>query len=102
MEPVKGILCATVTPLRADETVDTEAVGRICHHVVDGGVDGFLVLGSTGEGLALDREAKKSHHSHNARKHSLPICRLLRAAERPPPKWRLTTYTTRRNAARMR
>jgi 4-hydroxy-tetrahydrodipicolinate synthase len=60
MEPVKGILCATVTPLRADETVDTEAVGRICHHVVDGGVDGFLVLGSTGEGLALDREAKKA------------------------------------------
>lgn len=60
MEAVKGILCATVTPLRADETVDTEAVGRICRHVVNGGVNGILVLGSTGEGLALDQEAKRA------------------------------------------
>lgn len=60
MKEVKGILCALVTPLLPDESVDTEAVKRIVRHVDAGGTHGYLVLGSTGEQIALNREAKKA------------------------------------------
>ena len=55
---VKGIWCAIVTPLDENENVDREAARRIVRRVIGQGVDGLLLSGSTGEGIALTREAK--------------------------------------------
>lgn len=59
MKSFDGIICALVTPLNKDETIDVEAVKRVVDHVDAGGTNAFLALGSTGEQIALTREAKK-------------------------------------------
>ncbi len=46
-------MAAAVTPLRGEE-LDAEAVGPYADFLVAGGLDGILVLGTTGEGLLLD------------------------------------------------
>ncbi len=58
MKEIKGILCALVTPLTDREDINREAAVRLCNHVTSGGVDGLIALGSTGEQIALDRQAK--------------------------------------------
>lgn len=59
LSPLKGIICAMVTPLTQQEGIDEEAAQKITKHIVSGGVDSLLVLGSTGEQIALDSSAKQ-------------------------------------------
>jgi 4-hydroxy-tetrahydrodipicolinate synthase len=55
-----GVLPALVTPLTTDGTVDEPAVGRLVEHVLAGGVNGMLPLGSTGETASLDEPARRA------------------------------------------
>ena len=51
---LKGTLAAAVTPLRDDgEALDEEAFEPLAGFLADGGLDGMLALGTTGEGLLL-------------------------------------------------
>ncbi len=59
MKAAKGIYCALVTPLTEKEEIDVEGVEKLARHVIAGGVDGLLALGSTGEQIALARESKR-------------------------------------------
>lgn len=45
---VRGIIPPLITPVR-DGAVDTVALGRLIDHVVDGGVHGVFIAGTTGE-----------------------------------------------------
>jgi dihydrodipicolinate synthase/N-acetylneuraminate lyase len=47
---LRGALAAAVTPLR-DERLDTDAVGPYLDFLASHGLDGVLVLGTTGEGV---------------------------------------------------
>jgi len=47
------ILTATVTPFKADGTVDLEAFRALARHLVDHGSDGLVVTGTTGEAPTL-------------------------------------------------
>lgn len=49
-EKLKGIVTALVTPLTAAGELDEEALGRLIHLQVEGGIHGLFVLGSVGEG----------------------------------------------------
>lgn len=49
----KGFGVALVTPFHAGGGVDTTALGRVVRHVVDGGVEFLVALGSTGEAAML-------------------------------------------------
>ena len=54
-----GALAAAVTPLRDGGTaLDEAAVGPYVEFLAAGGVDGVLVLGTTGEGILLDRRER--------------------------------------------
>lgn len=44
-----GIVPPVVTPRAGDGTIDVESLRRVVDHLVDGGVDGLFVLGSSGE-----------------------------------------------------
>jgi 4-hydroxy-tetrahydrodipicolinate synthase len=55
----RGIIPALVTPLTAAGDVDDAALRRVIQFVVDGGVDGLSVLGSTGEGALLPALAQR-------------------------------------------
>ena len=54
MKEIKGILCALLTPLNEDESIDLDAAERLTEFVAAGGTNGILALGSTGESIALD------------------------------------------------
>ncbi|MFO7324010.1 MAG: dihydrodipicolinate synthase family protein [Chloroflexota bacterium] len=49
---LKGVICALVTPFRNGRP-DTDNLQRLIHAVRDDGVDGILLLGTTGEGPSL-------------------------------------------------
>ncbi len=48
-----------VTPLNEDLSLDLEGAGRLYDHLIRGGVDGILLLGSIGEFFAFAPEQKK-------------------------------------------
>ena len=48
-----------VTPLNADGTLDVQGAKKLYEHLINGGVDGILILGSIGEFFALSMETKK-------------------------------------------
>lgn len=53
MPRFSGIIPPVVTPLIKIDQLDVEAVDRIADHLINGGVNGLFVLGTTGEGPSL-------------------------------------------------
>jgi dihydrodipicolinate synthase/N-acetylneuraminate lyase len=52
---LRGVLAAAVTPLRdGGERLDEDAFGPLADRYAQGGLDGVLALGTTGEGILLD------------------------------------------------
>jgi 4-hydroxy-tetrahydrodipicolinate synthase len=50
----KGLGVALATPFHADGSLDTGALAKLVAHVVEGGADFLVALGSTGEAAMLD------------------------------------------------
>ncbi len=51
-----GIIVPLVTPFDAQQNVDETALRRIINHVIEGGVHGVFVAGTTSEFYALSPE----------------------------------------------
>jgi dihydrodipicolinate synthase/N-acetylneuraminate lyase len=57
---LRGALAAAITPLRADgAALDEDAFAPYVDFLVDGGLDGILALGTTGEGILLSTHERK-------------------------------------------
>jgi dihydrodipicolinate synthase/N-acetylneuraminate lyase len=57
---LKGNLAAAITPLRDDgAALDEDAFAPYVDFLVEGGLDGILALGTTGEGILLSEEERK-------------------------------------------
>src|SRR5207247_1008060 len=57
---LKGALAAAVTPLReGGEALDEDAFAPYLGYLADGGLDGILALGTTGEGILLSADERK-------------------------------------------
>jgi dihydrodipicolinate synthase/N-acetylneuraminate lyase len=57
---LRGALAAAVTPLRdGGARLDEDAIAPLCRFLQDGGLDGILALGTTGEGILLSVEERK-------------------------------------------
>jgi dihydrodipicolinate synthase/N-acetylneuraminate lyase len=57
---LRGALAAAVTPLRDGGTrIDEEAIPPLCRFLEEGGLDGVLALGTTGEGILFSVEERK-------------------------------------------
>ncbi|AWI26968.1 4-hydroxy-tetrahydrodipicolinate synthase [Flavobacterium pallidum] len=59
MQSFIGTGVALVTPFKKDFSVDTEALVRIVNHVIEGGVEYLVVLGTTGEPATLTEDEKE-------------------------------------------
>ena len=59
MNAFKGTGVALVTPLNDDLSIDFDSLKRLIDHVISGGVDYLVVLGTTGEAATLSSEEKK-------------------------------------------
>ena len=50
---IRGVIVPILTPLKYDETVDTVSLRRLVNYLIDNGVHGIWVSGTTGEFAAL-------------------------------------------------
>ena len=54
----RGTGVALVTPFQKDGSIDFKALGRVIDHVIKGGVEYVVSLGTTGETPVLSKEEK--------------------------------------------
>jgi 4-hydroxy-tetrahydrodipicolinate synthase len=54
-----GIIPPMVTPLRDRDALDVAGLERLIEHILAGGVHGFFILGTTGEGPSLGYRLRK-------------------------------------------
>lgn len=59
MNTFYGTGVAMVTPFQADGQVDYEALNNLINHLIDGGVEYLVSLGTTGESATLSKDEKK-------------------------------------------
>lgn len=55
-----GAVVPLVTPFKADGGLDVPALHRLVDSQVAGGVEGIFVLGTTGEGAQVPRDARRA------------------------------------------
>ncbi len=53
MQKFSGVIPPVVSPMKSAEQLDIAGVDRIVEHLIQGGVSGLFVLGTTGEGPSL-------------------------------------------------
>lgn len=58
MPKLSGVIPPVVTPLISHDQLDVEAVDRIVNHLLEGGVSGLFVLGTTGEGPSVSYQIR--------------------------------------------
>lgn len=58
MKKLRGTGVAIVTPFKNDQSIDFSALGRVINHIIDGGVNYIVALGTTGESVTLTKEEK--------------------------------------------
>jgi 4-hydroxy-tetrahydrodipicolinate synthase len=64
MKALQGTGVALVTPFKSDLSIDFDGLEKLVNHVIDGGVEYLVVLGTTGEAATLSREEKKQVLAH--------------------------------------
>lgn len=67
MEFPQGLGTALITPFKADESIDYEALDRLLQQQLDAPVDYLVVLGTTGEPATLTEEEKEEVIAHIVR-----------------------------------
>jgi 4-hydroxy-tetrahydrodipicolinate synthase len=60
MKKFKGAGVAIVTTFKSDSSIDFSALGRVIEHVIKGGVNYIVALGTTGESVTLSKDEKKA------------------------------------------
>ena len=60
MKKFKGTGVAIVTPFKSDSSIDFASLGRVINHVINGGVNYIVAMGTTGESVTLSRDEKKA------------------------------------------
>ncbi len=60
MKKFKGTGIAIVTPFKNDSSIDLNALGRVINHVIAGGINYIVVLGTTGESVTLTKDEKRA------------------------------------------
>src|SRR5947209_19138612 len=58
IEELSGVLPALVSPLHKDGTADEAGIKRLAEHVIAGGANGLLPLGSTRDGASLGERTR--------------------------------------------
>ncbi len=56
---LRGIVPPLITPLLSRDELDVKGLGRLLDHVIDGGVSGVFILGTTGEAPSLSYRLRR-------------------------------------------
>ena len=57
-QKIRGVIVPILTPLNSDETVDTQSLRRLANYLIDNGVHGIWISGTTGEFAALSAQQR--------------------------------------------
>jgi dihydrodipicolinate synthase/N-acetylneuraminate lyase len=57
--PIHGIIPPMATPLAGPDELDVQGLGKLIEHILEGGVHGLFILGTTGEGPALSYKIRR-------------------------------------------
>ncbi|MDE0862228.1 MAG: dihydrodipicolinate synthase family protein [Rubripirellula sp.] len=57
--PLQGLIAATITPLHSSGKINLAAIGPMISRLIESGVTGLYVCGSTGEGMSLTCQERK-------------------------------------------
>jgi 4-hydroxy-tetrahydrodipicolinate synthase len=60
MKRFKGTGVAIITPFKSDSSIDFSALGRVINHVIKGGVNYIVAMGTTGETPTLTKDEKQA------------------------------------------
>jgi len=60
MKRLRGTGVAIITPFKNDFSIDFSALGRVLNHVIKGGVNYIVAMGTTGEASTLTRDEKQA------------------------------------------
>jgi 4-hydroxy-tetrahydrodipicolinate synthase len=60
MKKFRGTGVAIITPFKNDSSIDFAALGRVVNHVISGGVNYIVALGTTGESVTLTKDEKSA------------------------------------------
>lgn len=60
MKKFKGVGVAIVTPFKNDSSIDFSALGRVINHIIKGGVNYIVIMGTTGESATLTKDEKQA------------------------------------------
>ncbi len=60
MKKFRGTGVAIITPFKNDSSIDFAALERVVNHVINGGVNYIVVMGTTGESATLTKDEKKA------------------------------------------
>jgi 4-hydroxy-tetrahydrodipicolinate synthase len=60
MKKFKGTGVAIITPFKNDGSIDFAALGRVIDHVISGGVNYIVAMGTTGESVTITKDEKKA------------------------------------------
>ena len=58
MDKIKGTGVALVTPFNEDKSLDYKGLENLLNHVIDGGIDYLVLMGTTGESVTLSKGEK--------------------------------------------
>ena len=58
MDKIKGTGVALITPFNEDLSVDYVGLENLLNHVIDGGVNFLVLMGTTGESVVLSKSEK--------------------------------------------
>jgi N-acetylneuraminate lyase len=58
--PLRGLIAAATTPLHDDGSLDLDAVEPMVSQLIESGISGLYVCGSTGEGMSLTSDERKA------------------------------------------
>lgn len=59
MKKFEGMMAAMATPMKADESLDFDAIGKLVKHLIGKGLTGVLVGGTTGEYNMMSLDERK-------------------------------------------
>ena len=65
--PLSGLIPPLVTPLKDNETLDVESLENLIEHLINGGVHGLFILGTTGEEQSLSYHLRQQMIIESAR-----------------------------------
>ncbi|WP_298649429.1 dihydrodipicolinate synthase family protein [uncultured Proteiniphilum sp.] len=75
LKPLEGIIVPLVTPLSGNNRIDVHGLNNLIEHVIQGGVHGIFILGTTGEAQSLSIKQREEMIRETSRilKNRLPL-----------------------------